>query len=108
MLTITDGYASDIVTPIGSELRDMGVIMLAIGYGTETPLMRFNLESISSEPKEQFTFIIPYDQLIEKTQQIVKKACTGKIISQDFKIYRFVSKHTPWSRKKLPPFSRWP
>ena len=31
MLTITDGYASDIVTPIGSELRDMGVIMLAIG-----------------------------------------------------------------------------
>ena len=48
-----------------------------LGYGTETPLMRFNLESISSEPKEQFTFIIPYDQLIEKTQQIVKKACTG-------------------------------
>ena len=77
MMTITDGYSSDIVTPVGTELRDMGVIMLAIGYGPETPLMRYTLESISSEPKDQFTFIIGYDQLIEKTQQIVKKACTG-------------------------------
>lgn len=77
MMTITDGYSSDIVGQVGVELRDMGVIMLGIGYGQETPLMRYTLESIASEPKDQFTFIIGYDQLIEKTQLIVKKACTG-------------------------------
>ena len=78
MLTITDGYASDDVTLPSIELRDMGVVMLGIGFGPESQLMRYTLESLSSDPKDQFTFIFGYDRLVESTQQIVKRACEGK------------------------------
>ena len=77
MMVITDGYASDDVTLSGVELRDLGVIMMGIGYGPETQLMRYTLESLSSDPKDQYTFVFGYDRLIESVQLIVKKACEG-------------------------------
>lgn len=83
MLVITDGYSSDDVTLPGIELRDMGVVMLGIGYGPESQLMRYTLESLSSDPKDQFTFIFCYDRLVESTQQIVKRACEGTCIFKE-------------------------
>ena len=84
VFVVSDGYASDVdsVAMAAQELRDLGVIMLGIGYGDETPLMRSTLESISSNPKDQYTFIFPYDRLIESVPQIAKRACAGKHIIQ--------------------------
>ena len=77
MMTITDGYSSDDVALSAVELRDMGVVMLGVGFGNETPLMRYTLESLSSDMKSQFTFIFGYDRLIEAVQEISKKTCAG-------------------------------
>ena len=77
MLIITDGYSSDDVTLSAVELRDMGIVMMGIGFGEETPLMRYTLESMSSDPKNQFAFTFPYDRLIEAAQEISKRACQG-------------------------------
>ena len=81
VLIITDGYSSDDVTLPAVELRDMGVVMLGIGFGQDTPLMRYTLESMSSDPKDQYAFIFAYDRLVEASKDISNRACLGNSTS---------------------------
>ena len=79
VLIVTDGYSSDDVVLPAVELRDMGVVMLGIGFGQDTPLMRYTLESMSSDPKDQYSFLFAYDRLVESVKDISNRVCLGNV-----------------------------
>ena len=79
VLIVTDGYSSDDVVLPAVELRDMGVVMLGIGFGQDTPLMRYTLESMSSDPKNQYAFLFAYDRLVESVKDISNRVCLGNV-----------------------------
>ena len=79
VLIVTDGYSSDDVVLPAVELRDMGVVMLGIGFGQDTPLMRYTLESMSSDPKDQYAFLFAYDRLVESVKDISNRVCLGNV-----------------------------
>ena len=79
VLIVTDGYSSDDVVLPAVELRDMGVVMLGIGFGQDTPLMRYTLESMSSDPKNQYAFLLAYDRLVESVKDISNRVCLGNV-----------------------------
>ena len=80
-MIITDGYSSDDVVLPAVELRDMGAVMLSVGFGQDTPLMRYTLESMSSDPKDQYAFLFAYDRLVESAKDISNRACLGNVTS---------------------------
>lgn len=79
VLIVTDGYSSDDVVLPAVELRDMGVVMLSVGFGQDTPLMRYTLESMSSDPKNQYAFLFAYDRLVESVKDISNRVCLGNV-----------------------------
>ena len=79
VLIVTDGYSSDDVVLPAVELRDMGVVMLSVGFGQDTPLMRYTLESMSSDPKNQYAFLFAYDRLVESVKGISNRVCLGNV-----------------------------
>ena len=81
VLIITDGYSSDDVVLPAVELRDMGVVVLGIGFGQDTSLMRYTLESMSSDPKDQYVFLFAYDRLVESVKDISNTVCLGNVTS---------------------------
>ena len=80
-MIITDGYSSDDVVLPAVELRDMGVVVLGIGFGQDTSLMRYTLESMSSDPKDQYVFLFAYDRLVESVKDISNTVCLGNVTS---------------------------
>ena len=79
VLIVTDGYSSDDVVLPAVELRDMGAVMLSVGFGQDTPLMRYTLESMSSDPKNQYAFLFAYDRLVESVKDISNRVCLGNV-----------------------------
>ena len=78
-MIVTDSYSSDDVVLPAVELRDMGVVMLSVGFGQDTPLMRYTLESMSSDPKDQYAFLFAYDRLVESVKDISNRVCLGNV-----------------------------
>ena len=77
VVIITDGYSSDDVTLPSIELRDMGVTVVSVGFGEETPYMKYALEAMASDPKDQHRLIFDYGDLMEGVSQVSAVICQG-------------------------------
>ena len=77
VVIITDGYSSDDVTLPSIELRDMGTTVVSVGFGEETPYMKYALEAMASDPKDQHRLIFDYGDLMEGVSQVSAVICQG-------------------------------
>ena len=93
VVIITDGYSSDDVTLPSIELRDMGVTVVSVGFGEETPYMKYALEAMASEPKDQHRLIFDYGDLMEGVSQVSAVICQGLCRPS-----KFISDLNFWSR----------
>ena len=80
MVIISDGYSSDDISLPSLELRDSGVTIFSVGYGEETPFMRYTLETMASEPKSSHMLIMDYGEIIEGVGQLIATICQGYCI----------------------------
>ena len=79
VVIITDGYSSDDVTLPSIELRDMGVTVVSVGFGEETAYMKYALEAMASDPKDQHRLIFDYGDLMEGVSQVTAVICQGML-----------------------------
>ncbi len=77
VIVITDGYSSDDVTLPSILLRNTAVTVVSVGFGKETPYMKYALEAMASDPKDQYRFIFDYGDVMEGVSKVVAVACQG-------------------------------
>ncbi len=77
VIVITDGYSSDDVTLPSELLRNSEVTVVSVGFGEETPYMKYALQTMASDPKDQFSFIFDYGVIMEGVSKVVAVACQG-------------------------------
>ena len=80
VVVVTDGYSSDDVTLPSIELRDMGVTVISVGFGDETPYMKYALEAMASDPKDQHRLIFDYGDVMEGVSQVTAVICQGMML----------------------------
>ena len=58
-------------------LRNTGVTVVSVGFGEETPYMKYALEAMASDPKDQYRFIFDYGDVMEGVNKVIAVACQG-------------------------------
>lgn len=76
LVVLTDGRANDDIVKPSAALRKTGVIIFAVGLGTNFKLEQLN--AMASDPKREHVFTVDFPQMATIITAMQEKLCKGK------------------------------